>query len=467
MIECKDIKDFFRPYTYFTTTKLLTLKDYKVGLINRGIQLMIFGWVVLDLMYNELYLKTEIPSGYTTFWAENGNLTNIQQNTNFDDYVFCDNSSYNYAYDTQNWIYTNISCVNLPYSEMYQKGENEFFFTTHFTENLVECTKEFDDNTCERVFYKDYFTIGSEGMNLGFDHFYTTSFEEGSNLGNVLKLGIDTYIKDENGGELAHFRAGQTIMMNVSEWLRLTGVSLEDLNSGTNPSLEHPYVPERTRALFRLSGLEIIINVNFHNMMSIAGYTTTTSEINLQANEGWSSKGSLVTYMNYPNISMVNNSYSYVDRYRYGIKFKFVISGIMGNFNMNNLVNHITSGIVLLGLSGTILSTIIILSKTKYGKYYKKIRYTQKSISNPSKTTLFNLQDTSRNQNLRNRKHKIHTSVSKWHDEVCLDSESSFDYSQNLSDDYSQNLSEEQNKEINEINLDNSIPINFYSETHI
>ena len=111
----------------------------------------------------------------------------------------------------------------------------------------------------------------------------------------------------------------------------------EDLNSGTNPSLEHQYVSERTQALFRLSGLEIIINVNFHNMKSIAGYTTTTSEIILQANEGWSSKGSLVTYMNYPNISMINNSYSYVDRYIYGFKFNFVISGNTGNFNLNNL----------------------------------------------------------------------------------------------------------------------------------
>ena len=132
----------------------------------------------------------------------------------------------------------------------------------------------------------------------------------------------------------------------------------------------------------------------------------------------------------------------------------------------NNLINHITSGIVLLGLSGTILSTIIILSKTKYGKYYKKIRYTQKSISNPSKTTLFNLQEISKNQTLRNRKHKIHTSVSKWHDEVYLDSESSFDYSQNLSDN-SQNLSDDNSQEFNEINLDNKLPFNYQCETHI
>jgi hypothetical protein len=446
MINCDDFKNFLKPYTYFTTTKLLTLKDMKVGLLNRGIQCIILGLVIYDLCYNELYLQTEIPSGYTTFWAENGNLTNIQLNNDFEDFSFCDNSSYNYAYDTENWIYTNISCVNLPYSEMYQKGENEFFFTTHFTENVVNCSKIDTYNSCDRSYFKDYFTIGSEGMNLGFDHFYTTSFEEGGNLQTLFGNGIDTYIKDDEGNELAHFEAGRTIMMNVSQWLNLTGVSLDDFNEGTNPSLSHEYVPEPTTpAIFRLSGLEIIIKVSFHNMRSISGYETTTSEINLQANEGWSSKGSKVTYLSYPNISETNNTYSYVDRYRYGIKFKFVISGIMGNFNLNNLINHLTSGIVLLGLSGNILARIIIFSRTKYGKYFKKLRYTQKSIAKPSESTIedFNRGYNSRS-NLRNRKKlKRMTSISRWHEDVYLDSESSYDYSQ---------VSENKEEEIPELN---------------
>ena len=402
MTKCDDFKNFITPYTYFTTTKLLTVKDPKIGLINKGLQLLIFGWVMLDLNYNELYLKTEVPSGYTTFWAENGNLTNIQKNSVFSDIIYCDNSLYNYAYDADYWTYTNISCVNLPYSEMYQKGENEFFFTTHFTENLINCTKQDNTNECERTFYKDYFTVGAEGMNLGFDHFYTTTFEEGSNLGNIMQGGIDTYIKDDNGNKLAHFLPGNTIIMNVSEWLKLTGVNLDDYNEGTNPSLEHPYVTDPTRALFRLSGLEIIIKVSFHNMKSISGYTTTTSEINLQANYGWSSKGSLVTYQNYPNISNYNNSYSYIDRYRYGIKFKFVISGVMGDFNINNLVTHLTSGIVLIGLSGSIVAYAILFSRTQYGKHFKKIRYTRKSIINPSNSTL----EVIKNEQIKNEKIK-------------------------------------------------------------
>ena len=431
MTFCKTIQEYLTPYTYFTTPKLLTLKEPKIGLINKFIQVLILGWVIFDLSFNELYLKTEVPSGYTTFWAENGNLTKIQQDNTFLDFEFCDNSSYNYAYDQDYWLYTNISCINLPYSEIYQKGENEFFFITHFTENAINCTKTMDINECARTFHKDYFTVGTEGMLLGFDHFYTTSFEEGSNLPTVLKEGIDTYIKDESGNTLAFFPAGETIMMNVSKWLELTKISLEDFNDGTQNSLDHPYVLNNNQALFRLSGLEIIIKVGFHNMKSISGYTTTTSEIKLQANSGWSSKGSLVTYMNYPNISLDNNSYSYIDRYRYGIKFKFVITGIMGNFNVNNLVTHLTNGIVLVGLSTGILSSIIIFSQTKYGKYFKKLKYTQKSIKDTSESNLTcrNLTNNGlTSSNLRKRT-KNQASISRWQNDIYLDSESSFDYS--------------------------------------
>ena len=79
--------------------------------------------------------------------------------------------------------------------------------------------------------------------------------------------------------------------MNVSKWLELTDISLDKYNDGTQPTLEHYLVPHDNPALFRLSGLEVIIKVNFHNMKSISGYETTTSEINLQSNSGWSSKG--------------------------------------------------------------------------------------------------------------------------------------------------------------------------------
>ena len=77
---------------YFTTPKLVTFNDTRIGGLNKFFQTCILGIIVYDLCFNELYLKTEIPSGYTTFWTETGNLTNIQQN-NISNFNFCNNNS--------------------------------------------------------------------------------------------------------------------------------------------------------------------------------------------------------------------------------------------------------------------------------------------------------------------------------------------------------------------------------------
>lgn len=369
---------------YFTTPKLITIKNKRVGLLNTFIQMCILGYITWDLVYHELYKQIEIPSGYTAFWTENGNLTNIQQATDINNNLFCSNDTYNYAYDETEWIYTNISCAKLPYAEMYEKGENEFFFLTHFTEydiKLKNCPNS--TNKCSRKTNNEFFTIGSEGMILAFDHFYTTTFEQGSNLGDAgLKL-VETYIKDVNDDTRYSFKKGETIKLNVSQWLDLAHVNLDSINYGTPTSKNHPYIENPGLAYNRLSGVEILIKVDYHNIKYFSGYDSPTCEINIQPNSGWSSKGSLLNYIDYPNVSDINDEYNYIDRYRYGIKFKFIVSGLMGEFNMNSLITHLVSGIVLVNLSTVIVSVIITYLTGEYGKNYSKIIYTKKSIDVP------------------------------------------------------------------------------------
>ena len=68
---------------------------------------------------------------------------------------------------------------------------------------------------------------------FAFDHFYTTTFEQGSNLGDAgLKL-VNTYIKDVNDITRYSFEKGETIKLNVSQWLNLADVDLDSLNHGT------------------------------------------------------------------------------------------------------------------------------------------------------------------------------------------------------------------------------------------
>ena len=104
------------------------------------------------------------------------------------------------------------------------------------------------------------------------------------------------------------------------------------------------------------------------------------SKIKLYPNSGWASKGSSVTYINYPNISDPNDKYYYVDRYKYGIKFKFIISGMMGVFNINNVMNHLVSGLVLINTSAVIVSIFVIYFLGKFGEKFRKMKYSSKNI---------------------------------------------------------------------------------------
>ena len=118
-------------FCYFNTPITATIINTKMAISNRFLQLAIFGFLIYDLVINELYLKTEVPSGYTTMWAEDGDLYNLQKESN---YEYCDNASYNYIWESPDWEYTNISCSNLHYSESYIKGENELFFLTYYSD---------------------------------------------------------------------------------------------------------------------------------------------------------------------------------------------------------------------------------------------------------------------------------------------------------------------------------------------
>ena len=85
-------------------------------------------------------------------------------------------------------------------------------------------------------------------------------------------------------------------------------------------------------------------------------------------------------YHKYPNITDIDDEYSYNDRYRYGIKFKFMTNGLMGEFNINSLISHLVSGIVLINLSTTIVTYFLIFFTGKYGKDFKHQKYSKSEI---------------------------------------------------------------------------------------
>lgn len=376
----------------FNTDRQIAFYDKKIGLTYRSIQVLLFSFILYDLFKKQLYFKTEIPSGYTTMWAEANDLYNMQTNATKSPPSFCNNNQeHNYIYSLPYWDYRNNSCINLHYSEMYEKGENEMFFQTHFTENkiiLQDCNHfNYSNDKCQimdsldgQCFcqnYENFYSVGVEGMQLIFNHLYTTSFESGSNVetnGDVKP--IKTILNDINGKESRVFQIGENIGLSINEWLSLANIDLNDINYGVKKSENGIDVIEQYPR-YRLTGLEIILKVNFYNIKTFTNFDETICVIDIVTNKGWASKGSKINYIKYPDLLEGSHDEKniYVDRYRYGIKFKFIVSGLMGEFNWYMLMNHLVSTVVLIGVARTGLSYFVMYFLGRKSTIFKKHRF--------------------------------------------------------------------------------------------
>ena len=85
---------------------------------------------------------------YSYYLDNNISLSNTEYN-------HCQNSKYNYIYSLPYWDLSNVTCINIPYSEAYQKTEEELFFMTFFTENHIHI---YD---CDHPDYSNLFNFSS------------------------------------------------------------------------------------------------------------------------------------------------------------------------------------------------------------------------------------------------------------------------------------------------------------------
>ena len=395
----------------FTTDRQIAFYDKKIGIIYKLVQIGLFSFILFDLFHKQLYFKTEIPSGYTTMWAEANDLYKIQTNATINKPDYCDNPDHNYIYSLPYWDYRNNSCINLHYSEMYQKGENEIFFQTYFTENKIiikncelfnntndECQiMDRLDGNCFCQNYKNFYSVGVDGMQLVFNHLYTTSFESGSNIdSNTDVKPIKTIINDVDGNKQLEFDKGENIVISIDQWFKLAKISIDDFNMGVKRSEMGEFINEDLPyPRYRMSGLEFILKVNFYNIKTYSNFDNTVCIIDTVVNKGWASKGSKINYITYPDLLEGDENVQniYVDRYRYGIKFKFMVSGLMGKFDWYMLINHLVSVIVLTGVARTGMSYIVMYILGKKSLLFKKYRVKQ---INSNSTNLIDRKKTSK-----------------------------------------------------------------------
>ena len=397
----------FEFFWNLTVPKLLIIRDVRLGVINRFFQLCVFFYLIFNLSYNETYYSLEVPRGYiTSKWAETNTLYNTQReyinNKSLEKFDYCNNANHNYIFSLPYWDYRDINCVNLPYSELYEKGENEFFFMTMFTENEILLSSQIPKNkTCAIIDrldgnqlcqnYENFYTVGVEDMKFVFDYKYITSFQQGGNFGDHHSISVKTRFYDAKNHLVKVFKKEENIVFTLKEWLDIVHVNLNDYNIATKKSeIDNVTIFKSQHPLYRITGVQIIVNIECSNLVKITKgqYKETICDIRPSINEGWASKGSSITYEIYPK-SLLSSNYTncYFDRYRYGIKFDFFVSGEMGNFNLNNLISTIINAVVLMGSCAAII--VLVISNFCCD-------YTDKSIEERIKKSDLNIKECSK-----------------------------------------------------------------------
>ena len=295
--------------------------------------------------------------------------------------------------------------------------------------NFGEAAQQVVDGRCTHVKENNYIIPGMEGSTMAFDHSYDTT--SGEYFGTKPKTYVQKKDSDVNEYE---FAPGQSVQLTMKQWLELAGVNLDKpfdqqpgnfegtlegltgggadysgagiiwrhggyLGTGTalNSSGKYPYP--------RLSGVRLNILVRYFNydlhkkVHTEMGDDDVYAIVTVSPVLGWFSKGQDITYRSNPTdltdpIDAADGASEgyYQDMYKYGILFDIQQTGLVGALDPVFIILTLTSGLVLLGVAGTIVNLLAKFGLGDLSKTYKSFiqeecdiqleaaRYTAQSI---------------------------------------------------------------------------------------
>jgi len=360
-------------------------------------------------------------------------------------------SKYMFNYSAS-YVYNNVNCGYFNAAEMISKlpSGNVMFFATHAHQSLAarykatttdggltytcpdaamenifgEAAQQVVDGRCTHVKENNYIIPGMEGSTMAFDHSYDTT--SGEYFGTKPKTYVQKkdYVNEVRVWDLNEyeFAPGESVQLTMKQWLELAGVdldkpfdqqpgnfegTLEGLTgggadySGTGTQLnsagKYPYP--------RLSGVRLNILVRYFNydlhkkVHTEMGDDDVYAIVTVSPVLGWFSKGQDITYRSNPTdltdpIDAADGAPDgyYQDMYKYGILFDIQQTGLVGQLDPVFIIVTLTSGLVLLGVAGTIVNLLAKFGLGDLSKTYKSFiqeecdiqleaaRYTAQSI---------------------------------------------------------------------------------------
>ena len=432
----------------YLTEKRTLIRDWRLALLYYALLGLVTTYVVTSLVNGKSYIMTEVPTGVASAWGSGGEeFSKLQKEwSDGDQCTEAGREKYMFNYSTS-YVYNNVNCGYFNAAEMISKlpSGNVMFFATHAHQSLAarykatttdggltytcpdaamesifgEAAQQVVEGRCTHLKENNYIIPGMEGSTMSFDHSYDTTSGEYS--GTKPKTYVQKKDSDVNEYE---FAPGQSVQLTMKQWLELAGVdldkpfdqqpgnfegTLEGLTgggadySGTGTQLnsagKYPYP--------RLSGVRLNILVRYFNYDL---HKKVHTEIDIYDDDvyaivtvspvlGWFSKGQEITYRSNPTdltdpIDAADGAPDgyFQDMYKYGILFDIQQTGLVGVLDPVFVILTLTSGLVLLGVAGTIVNLLAKFGLGDLSKTYKSFiqeecdiqleaaRYTAQSI---------------------------------------------------------------------------------------
>ena len=171
---------------------------------------------------------------------------------------------------------------------------------------------------------------------------------------------LETTVKFSDGSSRA-FASGSVISLSLGDWMRATGVDLDQRNTHVAPDA----TDGSSYPFFRTTGVTILVDIEYTNVKQGKTEPEYAFHKELRAtavptvDEGWAGLGvKAPIYDSIPTNGGAAQTYRKLLRYSQGVVFKFKSKGFVYRIDTTALLALFTNSIVLLGLTSSVTAFV-------------------------------------------------------------------------------------------------------------
>eukprot|EP00746_Dinoflagellata_sp_MGD_P018439 gnl/MRDRNA2_/MRDRNA2_14274_c0_seq1.p1 gnl/MRDRNA2_/MRDRNA2_14274_c0~~gnl/MRDRNA2_/MRDRNA2_14274_c0_seq1.p1 ORF type:complete len:620 (+),score=94.74 gnl/MRDRNA2_/MRDRNA2_14274_c0_seq1:158-2017(+) len=371
--------------------------DKRVKIENRRLALMYYFLLVALLAFtcwnfidNKSYLTSLEVYGKVHYWATNywfyGDGAE-KIDAEYAEKAFCTSpADYNYC-DTPDcaWHYHDAKCLKIctqnqvencfPANSRWFKEDTGIFLPTYYNETIQM-------HNAASISTKQVYVKGVEELGIAFHHEYFLenlkqdreqgSSQEDTGKGTPYPEGMLTIWVDEDENEIARWKPGKAVELSVRDILqhiKTQGVDIDSINTDFRNHLDGAKYPDGV--LTRISGLSISISLSYsnHHYMDELSDSDFTWQgpvcfLTLYAATPWTSK---------PIIQTFDENGSTMQRYFYGIRFKFESTGRFVWVDISKVTALVTTLLVWMGFAKQAVYQFSIHALGSLSEVYKRV----------------------------------------------------------------------------------------------